>query len=686
MAPSSSPPPPSPQRPLPQPVEESQRSNRSSSAASAQECRSGGPSDTPTSPSKLRRALPQPVESSSKSSKKGVAKANRTSDTSRDPIGVTSSAARTLPQPIEALATSNAQISRPRQFAPQMIETSRRSRRNTRSDSDTTPLVSPIPADSLNESLHSAQHLSTSLQPTASDASPFVSTETHPPAPESRFSSAKLTERAGRRHSFRVPTLPVIPSTTESNDSSASSADADSSPERRRRTEAVNRASQARESQDETTSTYLLSLAAHAAEKQLKEQVMAAYPNENLHEPVDHYAGDRDSEDDSGVEPGVRQLSMSADGPVKPQSSRKSLSRQRRDSESEGDGGGLAELRKHGDKLEQQERGAWEAQSKCAITFSNIGASDPNAEFRQRAAAAAAIQPPAAGPPAKNWHAPNELKSMAKAASPPMAGENLLFPRCQSPSNTRLDVHQYPGHSRLSGEESRQQSGLWTPKGGTTRDNSQSGLWMGVNAASAQGHLAAPRFIETGLITPAVERGDPFSEASSVIPSRRSSYVPASSLPPSPPSSQEEDGSKKHIIKKPRITTTESLTELEEELNDAFVTQVYNYLSLGYPSLARPYDEELAKISNKEVEILRKDDGSGNSKGYIGAPEGTGIDMRGCREGACERWLALKYYIHEWGRQQALAKGIGGLGWDKAEMVNDSGGWGARARKGSWAI
>ena len=484
-----------------------------------------------------------------------------------------------------------------------------------------------------------------------------------------------------------MPDLPAISSITESNDSSGSSADEESESRSQRRKREGKRISQTRESQDETTSGYLLSLAAQAAEKQLKEQVMAAYPNENLHEPVDHYAGDRDSDSDeeSGVNRGVSQLAV--DEHVTSQSkdnSQKFIPRQGMDLDAD-EAGDLAALRKHGDNVEQQKRNVWESKFQQPVPLSSIGASDPNAEFRRRAAPVEA-KPVAAAAAANNRQAENELKSMAKAASPPMAGQNLQFPRCQSPCNTRLDVHQYPGHRKETGEESRQQTGLWTPKGGVSRQNSKSGLWMGVNAASAQEHLAPPRLVQTGLITPAGEKGDPFSAESSARPSRRSSYVPASSLPPSPPSSQEEEENRRHAVKKPKIVTTAVLSLIEEELDDAFVTQVYNYLSLGYPSLARPYDAELAKISQMDVATLRQDDHSGNSKGYVGAPEGTGLDVRGCREGACQRWLALKKYVLEWGRQQALVKSVGGPEWEKSELTGEQGGWGARARKGSWAI
>jgi hypothetical protein len=59
-----------------------------------------------------------------------------------------------------------------------------------------------------------------------------------------------------------------------------------------------------RESCDDRFSGYLLALAAKAAEKQLQEQALAAFPNESLHEVVEHFY-DREVElgsDDGEVE------------------------------------------------------------------------------------------------------------------------------------------------------------------------------------------------------------------------------------------------------------------------------------------------------------------------------------------------------------------------------------------------
>jgi hypothetical protein len=114
--------------------------------------------------------------------------------------------------------------------------------------------------------------------------------------------------------------------------------------------------------------------------------------------------------------------------------------------------------------------------------------------------------------------------------------------------------------------------------------------------------------------------------------------------------------------------------EIEREFHSGVITQVYNYLSLGYPSLAHQFDEELSKISRIPIEELRRDDDLADAKGYVGAPEGNGLDIEGACEGKCARWTALRLYVHEWARQTPA-------------MANkEREDWGVRARRGSWAF
>ena len=642
MAPHS---PPSSRRVLPQPVEETARSNRLSPTKDRQL-----PSDSMTKP---RKVLPQPIETTSTHSK-APAMAATSHDQFPNPI---TSSLNTLPQPIE----TNPQSPKPRRFAPQMIETTRRRRKST----DTTPCVTPTdktdytpgPQGHLPPHMRPSRPVATPIPPVNS---PVISSESIPQLPESKFSSSKLAEKAGRRHSFRVPDLPAITSrseTEESNDSSvpslSTSPSADSDQTERSKKKKKKKNSAGREAQDARWSGYMLQLAARTAEKQLREQAMAAYPNEHLHEPVDHYAIDRDSED-SDVEVGVGKLQM--DGPPEEEADRNSTAHRHRESNA---GSEMAEMRKHQEKLEEKKRNDW------AQAPSELGRRRSTRSALQQAKGvqkAADVAISAAAPPKDiiGWQKDNEMKPMRNAASPPMAGEHLKFPKCLSPQPTRLDVHQYPGKKRSTDAETRQHTGLWTPGGGASRQNSNSGLWNGFCTAAAQDSLSVPKPVQIGILTPSSERGDPLDLTDGSL-----------SIPPSPPNSQGECTRLDYVLRRER--------SIELELNDSFVTQVYNYLSLGYPSLARKFDPELSKITKVCLEDLRKDDDKCNAKGYVGAPEGTGVaDPRGVMEGdtKCERWCALRLYVREWGRQQPEMGAV-----EKVE-----GGWGARARKGSWAI
>lgn len=109
--------------------------------------------------------------------------------------------------------------------------------------------------------------------------------------------------------------------------------------------------------------------------------------------------------------------------------------------------------------------------------------------------------------------------------------------------------------------------------------------------------------------------------------------------------------------------------KISAEFDDSFVTQIYNYLSLGYPCVARYYDHELSKISGIPVEELRRDDLSADARGYVVAP----ADNLAV---GCVRWKALRLYIHEWARQQP----------NMVEEETGLEGWGVPERRGSWAF
>ncbi|KAL8742302.1 MAG: hypothetical protein Q9190_005197 [Brigantiaea leucoxantha] len=613
-----------------------------------------------------RRLLPQPVETSSRTAKQ---RANP------DSHGRLTSASRPLPQSDEPPQLS----SKERRFAPQLLETT--SRQRTRSDSLPAVLESDktehTPGDPIPLPRHQRVSTRPGVTPVPPENSPVVSTEHVPQSHESRFSYASLSKRVGiekadRRHSFRVPELPSIPSqaddSEDSSDSNCPSLSTTPSAESDE-TEVGKHAKSSRKGGEGKGSGSILSLAARAAEKQLREQAMAAYPNENMHEPVDHFAIDRET-DDSDKEGGVGLLSRSATHPpVGPPSG------SRRESDS---GREAAKPGKHNDKLHQERRNR-QAQDSVGLSRKTSGRESAKEHHHhhhhhhhhghqdhhghKRHPSGAASAKPAAKNMMDEKQDDGQMKPMHKAASPPMAGANLRFPRCPSPRQTRLDVGQHPNAQIHITPKSREHSGLWSPGDGVSRNNSKSGLWMGVCAVSTQKDFQ-PAVVQTGLLTPAVERDDPFASTCSRTTNQHQ-------LPPSPPTSV---GSNRTSCLDKVLSREQAI---EEEFHDGFVTQVYNYLSLGFPSLAQKYDGELSKITRIPITHLRQDDEHTDAKGYIGAPEGTGSDQRGMQDGQCERWTALKLYVREWARQQPNMRNRDGA-------ANED--WGARARKGSWAI
>ena len=168
--------------------------------------------------------------------------------------------------------------------------------------------------------------------------------------------------------------------------------------------------------------------------------------------------------------------------------------------------------------------------------------------------------------------------------------------------------------------------------------------------------------------TPHAEREDPFSFA----------FAQDASKATRPLMPNDESGVKMLAGLDERLHAEIAKSKAEEmllaEFDDTFVSQVYNYLSLGHPALARRYDEELARISRIPGDELKIDDNVKKAKGYINISadgHGTADD-----ESRCARWKALRIYIIEWARQHpSMSK----------EGATPSA-WGVRARRGSWAI
>ena len=618
-----------------EPVETSSQSNRSKAKRHVRE-RSASP------PRTIRRFKPELAESSTRSSKK-------------DSIQVQPPARQGLRvQDTNALPTSSssdpkAQV-RPRRFAPQLIETTKRSRKS----GDLRPAHLPSDETDLSpgDLVYVPRHLHAARPPdlsTAPENAPIPSPKALPLHSESRFSSANLSRKAPRRTSFRVPELQPIES-SESSDESKCPSLSTSPSAHSDHGEIPKHKKQARESCDDRFSGYFLALAAKAAQIQLREQALAGFPNEREQEHVDHFATDQDSDNPSEGTEGFGLLSRSSIADT---------STGRRESAA---GWDLADMRKHQEKLKQQRRLQKAGERPPdPDTTGNVNAIKDARTGEERPTGFVSMQ----NLPKTNGE---DEKRMRKAISPPMLGGDIQFPKSISPQATQLAVDQYPGHHIAHSEtRSRKSSGLWTPSSGPSRKISVVGLWRGLCTAQDASLLPSKSF-QTGLMTPRAECDDPFSSLASVAwPSGSNPLATRNDLPPTPTPSFERKDS---VLDDPTCLQLCLEEQLDVEFHDSFVTQVYNYLSIGYPSLARKYDHELSKISKIPIEELRQDDGRKNTKGYIGAPEGA--DAR--EPGPCIRWKALRLYVREWGRQQPMMKADGEQS------------WGVRGRKGSWAI
>lgn len=267
--------------------------------------------------------------------------------------------------------------------------------------------------------------------------------------------------------------------------------------------------------------------------------------------------------------------------------------------------------------------------------------------------------------------------------SPPMAGKDLTFRTCPSPKQTKLESDQKwdvaaGAHVELNRD-----------------DTEQNGLWRGYCFANKGGSDAMPsargpagHMIMTPL-TPATpyEHSDPYANNGGTLASFPISAEPTP-LASGQPSGQFRTRSGNppkglHMLMgglEQRLQQEKAAADLDEriaaEFDDAFVTQVYNYLSLGYPATARAFDEELSKISRIPTEDLEREDeavmdGIGSrAKGHLKIS----MDMDAVEDKRCPRWKALKRYIYEWARQHPDLNSITPLSWGVAE------------RRGSWGI
>ncbi|KAG5295247.1 hypothetical protein I7I48_12065 [Histoplasma ohiense] len=491
-----------------------------------------------------------------------------------------------------------------------------------------------------------------------------------PESTESRYSYANILRRQEEKgRSFQVPALSTIPSNS-SEDSERSPVPSPPTSPSTLSNISSNRLYPEerllRESCDERYSGYFLSLASRSAQKLLRDQALAAFPNEQVHQTVSHFAIDREEEDisdDGGDSMGISLRDLKMNFLKFRRESTIDLSWE------------LDEMRRHKEESEMRARqkvfDAGQSRFSAAAIAARQAAENDVLKVHQA-----------------SHQARMGFNQLSEYTSPPMLGGDINFPQSLSPQSTRCEVDNPPAHHHADNcIDPIRCEGLWSPNP-QNDDFENGGLWMGLCRRTDEPKQSSSVIPRLGIITPAAtDENCSFQSLTNITMTTTATTTATRSAPPrtldspshlptTPPDSN------------PDLDNVDELLLLEQdikrEFNDAFVTQIYNYLSLGYPCLARYYDEELSKISHIPIEELRKDDKRANAKGYVGVPEGLGAGENVVSSGTCLRWTALELYIHEWARQQPrMAKAEG------CQLPDDGSGmdaWGARARRGSWAI
>ncbi|KUJ15158.1 uncharacterized protein LY89DRAFT_670662 [Mollisia scopiformis] len=632
------------------------------------------PTPVETTVKKIRRFAVEPVETTTRSSKKEEAPVENESTAEKKDAAPAKR--RFAPEPVETTFKSNRHAANPlptpeptpvsipedspdeetpkprRKFVPELIETTKRSKRagDTRPatlPTDKTDLTPGVPNIYTRPKRKVPRPPVVPIPPDNTPNSSSVNIQTIPPLPPRRQPSMRPhpnTRRSTRQNSFQ-PELEAIPSDSNSEENSE---DEDGTPSltgsygSSEDSQMRLQLARTRESCDDRFSGYLLALAAKAAEKQLREQALAAFPNESMHEIVEHFY-DREIEGASDEET-VEGVGLLIDDPQLSVIRRKSTEV----------GWAAKEMQAHQEKLNRLRED--ETHKKVAAEATQPSFKDPfwtNGMTVKNAAFARGEEPVDAQKEA-------ELARMRSAASPPMLGGDLKFRMCPSPKATKFETDQ-----RMDIQPNRSDTG--------------GGLWGGYCVADEPGVFLSPNTMKGPALiqTPRNEtHSDPFSSAfASEIPG-------AGAKSPNKANGHAHEGGVRMLAGlderlKAEVTRSKVEDALLQEFDDTFVTQVYNYLSLGYPSLARQYDEELARISRISELELRVDDQKKNVKGHIGLSNAHTSNGKVEKEEVhCTRWKALRFYILEWARQHpSMSNGAMGPS-----------AWGVRARRGSWAI
>ncbi|KAJ5863402.1 hypothetical protein N7455_007470 [Penicillium solitum] len=519
-----------------------------------------------------RRFLPEPIETSKASNRRS----------------------RSTSEVHERNSASHSKASTaPRRFKPDLIETATHSvrkgkpvrfpqRQNAVGSSAPDTIICPDTTSWLDPNPHALREPDNTYLPS-----------------ESQFSYANILRRQqARRHSFRVPDLPSIPSdSSEESDNSRSHSACTSPPgPSNKATRDLHTSNLPREICNEELSEFLLSIAARSAQIQLKEQALAAFPNEQVYEPVDHFAIDEDDGDSDDYHASMKYHHF------------KSRRQSSVDLSWE-----LEYMRHHKEEAEMRIR---------AMGVS--GQPKPSSEHNK------------------------------KRKSPPMLGDDIVLPRSASPEGTMCEHSSTDVPSRGAHDLCTGCGDLWyaAPPRGSGKG---AGLWMGT-CCKDEGQEREVHGLLPGIVTP-MPRVDDSGVSMGLSPSPSHTHLDRLAASPG-----------NHSSRKPASPNLQKA--IDSEFHDGFVTQIYNYLSLGYPCLARYYDYELSRISGISVEDLRRDDLKTDARGYVVAP---GTDNLA---DACARWKALRLYIREWARQEP----------GMAEEETNLDGWGLPERRGSWAI
>lgn len=687
----------------PEPVETSTRSNRKDQD-----------SENATSPTTKRKFAPEPIETTFKSTKNKVG-AQEPPSPSRprrkfavEPVETTTTSSKDKEKKTDGLENG----ARPkRRFAVEPVETSIRRSNDKDEDNTTKPkrkfAVQPVETSTSSsrkkKDASNTENTDKSEAPSRSSSggrkfSPELvgtakasfrknrtvgsavpkwlrdemaedeGSSSAPEAPESKFSSATLARKARadpRRHSYTVPDLPMIQS--DSSEEETQSPQAPPSISQYNSRERVPRVS--KHGHNHEHQKHLDDL------KSLREQAVAAYGQQEDNVPFNHYGGDSEDEDYS-ASVGKLSIQDNADPSLFRRMSHHDLHLV------------MEDMRRHHEQLEQAKRGLQED----TAGISRFSAAALAARHHLHISHPASSTYHSRHEPQKHQDGDDELAKMRKAASPPMQGNGIKFPFSVSPKMTRCDPDQAPRPRRANSEEEQEHDigldGMWSVHVSPIKPDASAGLWGGLCQVDDTRPTRPVTPMRSGLQTPAFEPGNPFETRTpgrgTKTPRKVQPWAGSAFLPLTPPRSKNEKRNDSFTAALDQKLSVER--QIDEEFSPRVITQIYNYLSLGYPPLARPFDEELSKISRISIVELRKDDRSatGTMKGHVGAPEAEG-DAEEDEEGrvrGCRRWEALRLYVREWAKQ---SPGFA----EQRQLPNvGTGMWGNNApvRKGSWGF